>query len=113
MKKGAENYGNKVYSYLDYETMRNDVLNDDPSNAYSSSSGGTLDDSDPNNNFNSGTIEGIYDKYSINDLASSLESSLGNASGFFQLAYNVIPREYMSIIVAGAAILIILRVLGR
>lgn len=113
MDKGGENYGTKVYNYKDYNTMKNDVINNDPSNAYTSSNGGKMEDSDPDNGFNSGTIEGIYDKYSINDLASSLESSLGNASGFFQLAYNVIPREYMSIIVAGAAILIILRVLGR
>lgn len=113
MAKGAENYGIKVYSYKDYETMKNDVLNNDPSNAYTSNTGDKLEDSDPDNGFNSGTIQGIYDEYSINDLSDALSQSVSNATGFVKMCTSLIPPEIMALIVGGIALLVLLRVLGR
>ena len=113
MSKGGENYGTKVYNYKEYNTMKNDVINNDPSNAYTSSNGGKMEDSDPDNGFNSGTIQGIYDKYSINDLSDALNQSVSNATGFVKMCTSLIPPEIMALIVGGIALLILLRVLGR
>lgn len=95
----------------DYNSDSNDYTPDDNGNLKTTIKP-TFDGfyPDTNDDFN---IDDVFGGLSISDLTGVFQSSLSNASAFFQLSYNVIPQAYMSIIVAGAAILIILRILSR
>lgn len=108
--KGSSGYGSKIYDYGDNgDGMLDDLINNTPS-----VNPNIKDNFTVNGNFiGDDIITGNLANIDISSIYSTLVSSANSVGAFFNACMTIIPSAFISIILTGLSLVIILRVLGR
>lgn len=108
--KGSSGYGSKIYDYGDNgDGMLDDLINNTPS-----VNPNIKDNFTVNGNFiGDDIITGNLANIDISSIYSTLVSSANSVGAFFNACMTIIPPAFISIILTGLSLVIILRVLGR
>lgn len=108
--KGNSGYGSKIYDYGDNgDRMLDDLINNTPT-----VNPNIKDNFTVNGNFiGDDIITGNLANVDISSIYSTLVSSANSVGAFFNACMQIIPSAFISIILTGLSLVIILRVLGR
>lgn len=108
--KGSSGYGSKIYDYGDNgDGMLDDLINNTPT-----VNPNIKDNFTVNGNFiGDDIITGNLANVDISTIYSTLVSSANSVGAFFNACMQIIPPAFISIILTGLSLVIILRVLGR